>query len=52
MIEKLINIEISATTVAWYGAIVATISVAVALFNYLRDRARIRINYRKNMKII
>lgn len=52
MTEQVFNIEISATAVAWYGAIVATISVAVALFNYLRDRAKIKIKYRKNMKMI
>jgi hypothetical protein len=47
----LLKIEISVTTVAWYGAIVATAGMLVSLYNMLRDRAKIRITYQKDMRI-
>jgi len=52
MLDQTLKVEISATAVAWYGAIVATISTLIALFNYLRDRPKIKIEYRKDIKII
>ena len=52
MTDQIFKIEISANAVAWYGAIVATISVAVALLNYLRDRSKIKIKYRKDMQVV
>lgn len=36
------SIEITVGSVAWYGAILSTISAVVALWNIWRDRARIR----------
>lgn len=45
------SIEISATTVAWYGAIVATFGLLLSLYNVLRDRARIKIKYQRDMTI-
>ncbi len=38
-----ISIQISASSVAWYGAIVATLSAGITLWNVWRDRARIRV---------
>lgn len=43
MFDRILTIEISASVVAWYGAIVATLSVLVAFLNYLRDRGRIKV---------
>ncbi len=45
------KIEITASTVAWYAAIVATISAFFSGFNMWRDRPRIKISLKKNMKI-
>ena len=42
-----LKIEITAITVAWYGAIVATASIFLSLYNVLRDRARIKIKFRR-----
>lgn len=43
--------EISATTVAWYGAIVATVGALISIYNILSDRPKIKINYQKDMNI-
>jgi len=51
MLDKTLDITISTSTVAWYGAIVATVSAFIAISNYFRDRARIKIKYRKNVKV-
>jgi hypothetical protein len=45
------SITISANTVAWYAAIVATISLLVTFYNAWKDRARIRISINSNMQI-
>jgi len=52
MFDQILKIEISAQTVAWYAAIVATISAFVILLNYLRDRPKIKIKYMNNAKIL
>ncbi len=46
------KLEISAPAVAWYGAIIATISFVVASYNVWRDRARLKIKYGYGYKII
>lgn len=43
MFDQIPTIEISASAVAWYGAIVATFSAFILLLNYLRDRGRIKV---------
>lgn len=43
------KLEITANTVAWYAAIVATLSVFLSGLKLWRDRARIKITLRKNM---
>lgn len=47
MPDQVVKIEISANVVAWYGAIVATISFIatfiLSLLKYLRDRARVKV---------
>ena len=48
----LVTQEISASAVAWYGAIVATLSGAVLAYNILRDRARLLITVTPNMQFL
>jgi len=43
MLEHVIKFEITASAVAWYGAIVATFSLLFVGLNYLRDRAKIKV---------
>lgn len=56
MLDQILKIEISANTVSWYSAVVATISFlaifVLALLNYLRDRARVEIGLQKNMWVV
>ncbi|HWZ22249.1 MAG TPA: hypothetical protein VNW06_06315 [Cytophagaceae bacterium] len=52
MTTPIFSIQISADTVAWYGAIVATGALLVSAYNAWRDRARIKIKYQKGMFII
>lgn len=47
-----ISLSISADTVAWYGAILATIGSVISLYNLLRDRAKIKLWYSFDNKII
>ncbi len=47
-----ISIQISANTVAWYGAVVATGALLVSSYNAWIDRPRINIKYQKGMLII
>jgi hypothetical protein len=47
-----IQIEITATAVAWYGAIVATISGIVSALNFFRDRAKVKIQYQRDMIVV
>jgi hypothetical protein len=43
-----ISITISASAVAWYGAIVATVAAGGAVYNMWRDRARLVVSARPN----
>jgi len=45
------SITISANTVAWYAAIVSTVSLLVNFYNAWKDRARISISINRNMQI-
>ncbi|HWA32311.1 MAG TPA: hypothetical protein VG694_02590 [Candidatus Paceibacterota bacterium] len=47
-----LSIQISASTVAWYGAIVATLGAGVSLFNAWKDRPRIKIKYEPDQYMI
>jgi hypothetical protein len=47
-----ISIQISTTSVAWYGAIVATISAIVAILNMWRDQARVKVTFQKGLMIM
>jgi len=43
MLDQIFKIEISASAVAWYGAILATFSVVIAFLNYLRDKTKVKV---------
>lgn len=43
MILPLIKIEVSANSVAWYGAILATGSLVVSILNFLKDRRKVKV---------
>ncbi len=43
-----ISITITTSVVAWYGAIVATVAAAVAVYNAWRDRPRLVVSARPN----
>ena len=45
---KDISITITASAVAWYAAIVATVAAAVAVYNVWCDRARLIVSARPN----
>jgi hypothetical protein len=47
-----LSIEISANSVAWYGAIVATVGAVVSISNMWKDRARIKIKYEPGQYMI
>jgi len=47
----MIKIEISASSVVWYAAIVATLSFILSAYHIVRDRARVILKFRKNMRV-
>jgi hypothetical protein len=46
-----ISIKISANSVAWYGAILATIGASISVYNAWKDRKQIKIFPQMNMRI-
>ncbi len=48
---KEVSIEISASMVAWYGAIVATLAIIINLLQLWRDRSRIVVKGRAGYKV-
>jgi hypothetical protein len=47
-----INLNITASAVAWYAAIVSTFTAAVQLANYARDRVRVHVNFQRDMELV
>lgn len=47
-----IKLEITANAVGWYGALVATAGIIISVFNFLRDKSRIVLKWKKGMRII
>ena len=45
-------LTISAEAVAWYAGIVATLSLVVNILKYLRDRANIKVKWKKDIRIV
>jgi hypothetical protein len=46
------TLEVSASAVGWYGAVMATASLVVSLVNSFRDRARIKISCQRDMSVL
>jgi len=46
------TVTITASAVAWYAAIVSTVSSAIQYANYLRDRVHIKVKVQKNMETV
>lgn len=51
MSNELIKIEISANTVAWYGAILSTISLLIGIYKIWIDRPRLKIFVTRDLEI-
>lgn len=49
--NPILRFEISASSVAWYGAIVATITAMTSLYKIVKDRAKLLITVKPNMKV-
>ena len=47
----MIEVKISDNAVAWYAAIVATISVIIGYLNYLREKERVSVRYKRKMSV-
>lgn len=45
-------IQIKTNWVAIYGAIIASLGLSLSLFNYFRDKARIKIDFKQGWKFI
>jgi len=45
-----VTLQISASTVAWYGAVVATTGLLISLWNSVRDRARVFMQVQTDME--
>jgi len=52
MLDTFLKIEISASVVAWYAAIISTISLIITGYNIWRDRAHIKIKYEPGMVLL
>jgi len=52
MMDDTLTITITAEAVAWYAAIVATVSVAVQAAIFFRDRKRVKVSFRMGYEII
>lgn len=45
-----LTIQISADTVAWYGAIIATLAASISIYNVWQDRPRVTLGFGKNFR--
>lgn len=46
------NISISGSVLALYGAVLATITATAQIISFLRDRANVKVTYKRNMTIV
>lgn len=46
-----ISITISATTVAWYAAIISTFLLVIQILNFLRDRINVVVEVKPNIRV-
>lgn len=51
MIIPEVKLEISASAISWYAAIVATAAAVISLLNYLRDRPHVFLRYKIGWQI-
>ena len=49
---KPVEITISASIVAWYAAIVASIGAVIQTASYLRDRSRLKVAFQRDMQFV
>ena len=49
---KSIQLTITASEVAWYAAIVATVGAAIQIAAYFRDRARLEVTFQREMQYL
>jgi hypothetical protein len=49
---QMIKIDIGASTVAWYGAVVATLGGIKAINDLLNDRGRLKITFQTDMMLV
>ena len=47
-----ISIQISANSVAWYGAVLSTLGASVSIYNAWKDRGQLVISSQKNMRLM
>lgn len=52
MIIPEISIQISANSVAWYGAILSTFGAVFSFYSLWKDRGKLKITYQKNMRVM
>jgi hypothetical protein len=52
MFPKTVHIEITGSTVALYGAVLATITATAQVISFLRDRTSVKVTYQRNMEVI
>jgi hypothetical protein len=49
---QILKIDVTASTVAWYGAIVATLGGIKALNDILNDRGRLKVTFQTDMMVV
>src|SRR5580704_3935164 len=52
MTQPAFHIDVSGSVLALYGAVLSTITAVVQIMNHFRDRAKVVLTVRKNMKMI
>lgn len=52
VIPRIFHIEITGSTVAFYGAVLSTITATAQVISFLRDRARVKVTYQRNMELV
>jgi len=52
MIPTTFHISITSSTVALYGAVLSSITATAQVISFLRDRARVKVTYQRNMEIV
>jgi len=50
VIPPTLHINVSGSAIAWYGAVLSTITAIVQVMNHFRDRAKVVLEVRKNMR--